>query len=134
MTREQALDLRDAIVTASASLPDDTASYVPELFERWETGVQYIVGDRRSYRSKLYKCVQPHTSQSDWTPDVTPALWVVTSADEIPEWVQPTGAHDAYNTGDRVRHNNVIWNSLVDGNVWEPGATGTDNLWEHLIG
>lgn len=39
---------------------------------------------------------------------------------DIPEWVQPTGAHDAYMTGDRVRYKGVVYESLIDGNVWSP--------------
>ena len=56
--------------------------------------------------------------------DATPALWVVVSIDEYPEWVQPTGAHDAYNIGDKVTHNGKTWVSDVDNNVWEPGVYG----------
>ena len=37
-----------------------------------------------------------------------------------PQWVQPTGAHDAYALGDRVTHQGKVWESLVDGNVWQP--------------
>jgi len=39
---------------------------------------------------------------------------------EIPDWVQPTGAHDAYNIGDRVRYQGKIWESTINGNVWAP--------------
>ena len=67
-----------------------------------------------------YKCVQSHTSQSDWTPDLTPALWTVVSIDEFPAWVQPTGVQDAYNKGDKVSHLEKHWISDVDANVWEP--------------
>lgn len=39
-----------------------------------------------------------------------------------PEWVQPTGAHDAYNTGDRVTYNGRVYESTMDGNTWSPDA------------
>ena len=129
MTREMALKLRAAIMAGAASLPDETAQDVPELFPRWETGVQYVVGDRRSHHGALYSVIQAHRSQDDWTPDVTPALWKRVFVEEWPEWIQPTGAHDAYNTGDKCAHNGKHWQSLVNGNVWEPGATGTESLW-----
>ncbi|MBE5808015.1 MAG: hypothetical protein E7317_06720 [Clostridiales bacterium] len=40
--------------------------------------------------------------------------------EDIPDWVQPTGAHDAYKTGDNVRYNGHIYQSTIDGNVWAP--------------
>ena len=105
-------------------LPDDEAETVTALFPQWESAVAYEVADRIQYDGLLYRCVQAHTAQSDWTPDKTPALWVRTSTDEWPEWVQPTGAHDAYNTGDKVSHNKKHWISEIDANVYEPGVYG----------
>ena len=89
-----------------------------------EDGKAYAVGDRVKYNGLLYRCVQAHTSQADWTPDVVPALWVRTSTEEWPEWIQPTGAHDAYNKGDKVSHNEKHWVSDIDANVYEPGVYG----------
>ena len=70
----------------------------------------------------LYRVVQAHTSQADWAPDITPALFVVVSLDEWPEFVQPTGAHDAYNKGDKVTFNGKHYISLIDANVYSPAA------------
>ena len=42
--------------------------------------------------------------------------------EEWPEWVQPTGAHDCYNTGDKVTYNGQHYVSKIDGNVWSPDA------------
>ena len=109
---------------AISYLDDDEAETVTVLFEEWHTNTAYAVGDRRQYLGLLYRCVQAHTSQADWTPDVTPALWVRTSTDPFPEWVQPTGAHDAYNKGDKVSHNEKHWESDIDANVYEPGVYG----------
>ena len=78
------------------------------------------VGDRYRYGETLYKVIQAHTTQEDWTPDKTPALFVVVSLDEWPEWVQPTGAQDAYNKGDKVTYKGDHYISLIDGNVWSP--------------
>ena len=68
-----------------------------------------------------------HTSQSDWLPSEVPALYKLfyqTSTDDgtivIPNWKQPTGGHDAYNTGDFVFFNDKVYESLIDGNVWSP--------------
>ena len=112
------------IQTAINYLPDEEAETVTALFPDWEDGKAYAVGDRVKYNGLLYKCVQAHTSQADWTPDVVPALWVRTSTEEWPEWIQPTGAHDAYNKGDKVSHNEKHWVSDIDANVYEPGVYG----------
>ena len=116
--------LRRLIEKAAASLTDEDALSGVELYAEWKPGVDYSAGDRRRDGNVLYRCVQSHTSQSDWRPSVTPALWVVVSLDEWPEWVQPTGVQDAYNIGDKVSHNDQHWTSIVDANVWEPGVYG----------
>lgn len=124
-----AMDYNKIMTNVAISyLDDDQAESVSVLFPEWAVGVMYAVGDRRQYDGLLYRCVQAHTSQADWTPDVVPALWVRASTEEWPEWVQPTGAHDAYNTGDKVSHNGKHWVSTMDGNVWEPGVAGWDEV------
>ena len=124
ITAARARELRQLIMKAAESLTDEDALNGVELFPAWQTATSYAVGDRCAYQETLYKCVQAHTSQDDWTPDVTPALWVMVSLDEWPEWVQPTGAQDAYQLGDQVSHNEKHWLSIVDDNVWEPGVYG----------
>ena len=124
MTRGKAKQLRQLIEQLAVTLDDETALTGVELFPMWTIGRAYAVDDRVQYGGILYKCVQAHTSQADWMPDITPALWVAVSIDEYPEWVQPTGAHDAYNIGDKVTHNGKTWVSDVDNNVWEPGVYG----------
>lgn len=124
MTREEAIAFRKKIELASAWTDDTDALECIELFPKWRTNKLYIVGERIQYNGLLYKCVQEHTSQDDWTPDATPALWVHISAETFPEWVQPTGAADAYNTGDKVSHNGKHYISDIDANVWEPGVYG----------
>ncbi len=109
---------------AISYLDDAQAETVTDLFPDWEDGKGYAVGDRVKYNGLLYRCVQAHTSQADWTPDAVPALWVRTSTEEWPEWIQPTGAHDAYNKGDKVSHNEKHWVSDIDANVYEPGVYG----------
>lgn len=103
-----------------------TAAEHAELFSPWAYPVSYKVGNIRRYGGALYKCVQAHTSQADWTPDTAASLWSATSdpAEEWPAWSQPVGAHDAYNAGAKVSHNGKHWTSNQDGNVWEPGAFG----------
>ena len=111
---------------AISYLDDDEAEVVTVLFEDWQPETAYAVGDRRQFDGLLYRCVQAHTSQTGWEPPNVPALWVRTSTEEWPEWIQPTGAHDAYNIGDKVSHNEKHWISNIDANVYEPGVFGWD--------
>lgn len=120
--------MRESLDLATSYLDDEQAESVTILFEEWETDTDYVAGDRRQYKGLLYRCVQNHRSQDDWTPDKTPALWVRTSTDPWPEWIQPTGAQDAYNKGDKVSHNNKHWISTVNANTWEPGVYGWDEV------
>lgn len=128
ITRQKAYKLRAMIEKASTSLSDEDALQAIELYPQWQTGTAYTVDERIRYNNTLYRCVQSHTSQDDWTPDITPALWTVVSLDEYPEWVQPTGAQDAYNKGDKVSHNDKHWISTVDSNVWMPSVYGWDEI------
>lgn len=121
---ERARRMAHSIRLATSYLDDEQAESVTELFPAWEPDTAYAVGDRRRYDDLLYRCVQAHTSQADWTPPAVPALWTRTSTEEWPEWIQPTGAQDAYARGDKVSHNGSHWISDVDGNVWEPGVYG----------
>ena len=96
----------------------------------WSPGVAVAVDDVYFHAGNLYKVVQAHTTQADWTPDATPALWKRYYAPEAgPQpWVQPAGAHDAYHLGDRVTHNGATWESTVANNVWEPGVFGWSQM------
>lgn len=120
------------LASDAENLTDEEALEVAALYPTWASkiGSQVSAGERLWYDGKLYKVVQAHTSQSDWTPDATPALYTEVSIEEIPAWRQPVGSADAYMTGDKVKHNGRTWESLIDGNVWEPGTTGTEDLWK----
>ena len=121
---DKARKLVSSIRLATSYLDDEQAESVTDLFPLWESGVPYAVGDRRKYDGLLYRCVQAHTSQNDWIPPAVPALWVRTSTEEWPEWIQPAGAHNAYEIGAKVSHNGKHWISDIDANVYEPGVYG----------
>lgn len=124
MNRWRAIKLRSLIEKAVTSLDDEDALSGIELYPEWEVGVDYTEGVRIRRNNILYRVVQTHTSQADWLPESTPALYTVVSLDEWPEWVQPTGASDAYALGAKVSHNDKHWESDYDNNVWEPGVFG----------
>ena len=113
----------------AADLTDKQALEVSSLYAKWETGVSYTAKQIVRYDGHLFRCNQAHTS-SDVNNTTVASLWNQIDFDGgIEVWKQPTGAHDAYAKGTKVRHNGKVWESLVDGNVWEPGAAGTDSLW-----
>lgn len=131
MNRLQAAEqLRRALQMFSASLTDEQAMEVAAIYDPWKAGKAYTVGEFITYGTngvgdpQLYKVVQAHTAQAEWTPDVTASLYVAIGLDEqgYPVWSQPTGAHDAYNTGDIVDCNGTLYQSLIDGNVYSPEA------------
>lgn len=87
----------------------------------WEIGKAYQIDDEFRYNNQLYKVLQAHTSQADWLPDQVPALYLLQAAGgTIPDWVQPTGAHDAYSIGDEVMFEGTHYVSLIDNNTWSP--------------
>lgn len=128
ITRQHAYKLREMIVKASVSLSDEDALEAVELFPNWAVGINVKTGARYRYEGQLYRCEQTHTSQSDWTPDMTKNLWTpVAEPGEIPVWVQPTGAQDAYRLNDKVYYPNKgdsIYICTVDYNIYAPTVYG----------
>lgn len=131
MNRIQAAQqLRRALQIFASSLSDEKAMEIPAVFDPWNADKNYVAGDFLTYGEngvgdpQLYKVVQAHTSQVDWMPDATPALYAAVGLDEkgYPVWSQPAGAHDAYDIGDIVDYNGVLYESLINGNVTIPGA------------
>ena len=123
---EVATSIAFVTLAESGNIDEITATEHTDLFAPWAVGVAYPVGVLRQHNDLLYKCVQAHTSQEDWSPDVTPSLWakVGDPAEEYPEWSQPIGSHDAYMLGDKVSYNGQHWVSTADNNVWQPGVYG----------
>lgn len=121
---EQAKKLRAFIEEMATNLDDETAEQHIEVFPNWEAGRYYEQDFRVRYDGVLYKVLQEHISQADWTPDVAVSLYVKCHKqdpqEEYPEWVQPTGAQDAYNKGDKVTFEGKHYESLIDANVWSP--------------
>jgi hypothetical protein len=119
-----------AVQMFAASLGEEQAMEVATMYDPWCADKAYTGGEYITYGTnavgdpQLYKVVKNHTSQADWTPDVERSLYTPIGLDDsgYPVWSQPTGAHDAYNTGDIVDYNGKLYESTIDGNVYAPDA------------
>jgi len=123
--RDQEIDtqlVKEKMRSEVVDLEDNVDKYLT-LYPYYRVGVSYEIDDIFQYENELYEVIQSHTSQFDWKPDELPALYRKLRI-TIEEWVQPQGAHDSYNTGDRVTWNGSTWESEIDNNVWEPGVHG----------
>lgn len=105
---------------------DTTALRMVEFYPDWSAGQAYTAGYKVQYDGKQWRCLQAHTSQIGWEPDIAPSLWakvLIPDPEVIPEWEQP-GSTNPYSAGNKVTHNGKTWVSDVDNNVWEPGVYG----------
>lgn len=136
---KNAEQFRKVVQMFAGSLSEEQAMEVSTVYPVWEPDHTYAVGDIFSYGTnsvgdpQLYKVVQAHTSQDNWKPGSgTESLYDAFGLDDsgYPVWSQPSGAHDAYNTGDIVNYNGTLYRSLIDGNVWSPDAY--PNGWEKV--
>lgn len=127
---------RRALQMFAMSLDDELAMEIASVYDDWRVGKAYVTGDLVKYGEntvgdpQLYRVVQAHTSQADWTPDKTASLYSPIGLDDkgYPIWSRPTGAHDAYNAGDIVDYMGVLYKSKIDGNVYSPDEYPTG--WE----
>lgn len=131
MTMEEAKAIIKALVDLRESATDEQAMKVPALYPKWKEGVEYKAGDRVTYNDVLYKVLNAHTSQADWTPNAAPSLFakvLIVDPSITPEWEQPDSTNP-YMKGDKVTHNGSTWVSLIDNNVWEP-SDALSTLWQ----
>ena len=122
---EQVMEaIKKMLSTETEALSDEEALQVAALHPTWisKVGEQVNANERYWYDGKLYKVVQPHIVQEDWTPDVSMSLFTEVSVEEWPEWVQPTGSSDAYMTGDKVTFEGRHCVSLIDYNIYSPAV------------
>lgn len=99
-----------------------TASEHAEIFLPWREKMQCTTGMLLQYEGLLYKVLEDHTSQADWLPNKTPALYKVIGINEngIPEYSRPVSSEDTYMIGDEMMFKDVHYRSKIDYNVWTP--------------
>lgn len=122
---EQARQLRKQWQQLLQANDDTTIIDCEDLVDNWQIDNAYAVNDICRYEGQVYRCVQAHTSQTDWQPSQTPALWAIKhtkNKDNPKPFVQPTGAHDAYMKDEVVLYNDRVYISIVDNNVYSPDA------------
>ncbi len=128
MIYEEAVLCHEALHGGAKELPDEKALKVPFLYDPWAVGLHCVKDERYTYEGNLYRCEQTHDAQEGWEPPKVPALFTnVAEPGTIPVWVQPTGAQDAYMTGDKVHYptaDDPVYISTIDNNVWAPDVTG----------
>lgn len=131
MTRQEAKAFIEAFVKLRSLATDEMSLQVPNLYPTWKPEVNYTADDRVLYNDILYKVLVTHISQPSWMPDVSPSLFakiLIPDENVIPEWEQPDSTNP-YMTGDKVMYEGKVWVSIIDGNVWAPGAHG----WEVVV-
>lgn len=124
MKRSKAIALRQQIENAATLQTDESALDSKWMYPEWQSNTAYEIGNRVRYGEKLYKCNIAHTSQDDWVPDTQSALWSEVSVEEWAEWKQPTGAHDAYNIGDKCSYKGKHYICTINSNVYAPDVYG----------
>lgn len=131
---EDATAVRSALDTMLASVSDEEVESVMVLFPQWKVNTTYIVNQRVRYGNNIYKVLQDHTSQADWTPDVAPSLFaallVNEETGEILEWTQPDSTNP-YMIGDRVLFEGKVYESVIDNNSWSPADYAAS--WKEII-
>lgn len=124
-------DLVMSMIVSRPMLSDEIALDTLDMFPHWQDNIGLEVNqdmldrgfDRYQHKGKLYKVLQPTVFQAQFEPgeEGMSAIFLQVTLEEWPEWKQPTGAHDAYNIGDKVTHNGEKYVSEIDGNTTEPG-------------
>lgn len=122
--KEESLNKIGKIV-ANQVVDDAVALSIKEFYDEWGEGVVYKMNQYVMYKEILYKVLIEHNSQANWTPDVTSSLYAKVLADPtgetILDWVQPDSTN-AYMTGDKVKFEGYVYESLIDNNIWSPSA------------
>ena len=120
----EAREFRKQFIKLRELATDEISLQVPKLYPLWKENINYTIHERVLYNEILYKVLQTHTSQADWTPDVASSLFakvLIPDNNIIPEWEQPDSTNP-YMKGDKITYNGIIYISIIDNNIWSPDA------------
>ena len=129
--QEQSIKSILKTITLAKDLSDNQKEEILSRYEEYQEDKEYKEGDKFTFDGKIYEVIQGHRSQANWIPSSTPALYKeflsVKIKDEegnesevVAEFKKPTGAHDAYQKGDKVSFEGAIYESTVDNNAYSP--------------
>lgn len=115
----------------SKDLSKEQKENILKQYKPYQIGKTYEENEKFTYMDKIYEVIQAHTSQTTWLPDSTPALYKEylnveiknedgSTTQVVKEFIQPTGAHDAYKKGDKVLFNGKVYQSKIDSNTFSP--------------
>lgn len=130
MTKVKAREFINSLLHLRDTATDIQAVEAPAVYPEWKADVEYALDERVLYNEILYRVITAHTSQADWTPDMSVSLFakvLIPDENVIPEWEQPDSTNP-YMKGDKVTYNGKTWVSIVDNNVWAPETYG----WEEV--
>lgn len=130
---EKIEEQKQTIVKKDEEIKTLTEKYeeLANTFQDWEKikdGHELTEGSYVTFKGIIYKVIQTHNKQADWSPTTAQSLFTTAkSSSELGEAViqdfkQPTGAHDAYQKGDKVKFNGKTYESTIDNNVYSPDA------------
>lgn len=123
---DQELQRRDTLATAEAKATELNSAYLAaagiEPGQEWKQPTSAVDAYPQDweveYEGKTYVSLTP---ANVWAPNVSGWREVV-EVGGAPEWVQPTGQHDAYQSGDQVTFEGAVYESVIDANTWSPEA------------
>lgn len=125
-TTSEVVDIKKA---TRADISADEYKDIISIYDDWQAGVAYSKGQVVKYKDELWEVIQGHSSQADWTPDSVPALFKSVTAptttdgvEIVPDFKQPTGGHDAYKKGAKVKFEGKVYESVIDNNAYSPTA------------
>lgn len=115
----------------SKDLSKEQKENILNQYKPYQIGKNYEENEKFTYKDKVYEVIQAHTSQTTWLPEATPVLYREylnveiqnqdgSKTEIIKEFIQPTGAHDSYNKGDKVLFKGKIYKSKIDANTFSP--------------
>ena len=130
-TSHDVADIKKATrkLVSRADISSEEYKEIISIYDDWQVGVAYSEGQVVKYEDELWEVIQDHASQGDWAPDATPALFKSVTAPKtndgveiVPDFKQPTGGHDAYKKGDKVKFEGKVYESVIDNNAYSPTA------------